>query len=67
MVRNGVSVSYKVERLYYVGGSCNFMYYFLDLLFIVSVNIARLESVTKLLDLCKASIRIIYNFSIFIL
>ena len=37
MVRNGVSVSYKVERLYYVGGACNFMYYFLDLLFIVSV------------------------------
>ena len=37
MVRNGVSVSYKVEILYYVGGSCNFMYYFLDLLFIVSV------------------------------
>ena len=25
-------------------------------------NIARLESVTKLLDLCKASIRIIYIF-----
>ena len=51
MVRNGVSVSYKVERLYYVGGSCNFMYYFLDLLFIVSVMfiiLARLESATML-------------------